>query len=109
MKRAGALFMPAAEFPRMSGVGNSVNRGNLPLTASLYAVMFSVGEVEAKTFALNVGHLRGERSQWCNRLLQKVREVAREAHTFGVDGSPSYGSDDAGDRSSCRSSGTLRA
>ena len=41
------------------------------LTALLFTVMFSVGEVAARNFALYVGHLRGERSQWCNRLLTK--------------------------------------
>ena len=47
----------ASEFPRTPRVGNSVNRGNLPLTALLFTVMFSVGEVAARNFFLYVGHL----------------------------------------------------
>jgi len=48
-----------------------VNKCIYLLTALLFTVMFSVGEVAARNFALYVGHLRGERSQWCNRLLTK--------------------------------------
>ena len=56
----------------MSGVGNSVNRGNPAQTLDnlLFAVRVLVGEeVAAGSFAPNIGHLRGKRSQRCNRLL----------------------------------------
>ncbi len=32
-------------------------------------------EVAAKNFVLNIGHLRGERSQWCNRLTTHKKVV----------------------------------
>jgi hypothetical protein len=37
--------------------------------------MIVAGEVEAKNFVLYIGHLRGEGSQWCNRLPEE-EEVA---------------------------------
>src|SRR5215217_2211402 len=71
-----SLHRTKARFPRSPFVGNRVNRGPYPLTDSLYAVMFFVGEVAAKNFAPNVGHLRGERSQWCNRLPRREGGIA---------------------------------
>jgi hypothetical protein len=38
--------------------------------------MFLVEEVEAENFVLNLGHLRGGGSQWCDRLLRTDGPVA---------------------------------
>jgi hypothetical protein len=58
--------------------------------------MLLAAEVEALNFVLNIGHL------WdvCEPVVQPAtsskKEVALEAHTFGVDGGPTYGGDGSG-------------
>ena len=51
------LTLLSFKFPRSPFVGNSVYRGNLPLTALLFSGIFSVGEVAARNFVLHVGRL----------------------------------------------------
>jgi hypothetical protein len=58
--------------------------------------MFTAGEAEAKNFVLNIGHLWDVCELVVQPTISRMKEVALEAHTFGVDGCVGYGSDGGG-------------
>jgi Zn-dependent metalloprotease len=58
----------------------------------VYGHAVSVEEVEAKNFVLYIGHL-GRREPVVQPTISSMKEVALEAHTFGVDSSVGYGGD----------------
>jgi hypothetical protein len=51
-------------------------------------------EVEAKNFVLNIGHLWDGRELMVQPTISRMKEVALEAHAFGVDRHHNDGSGD---------------
>jgi hypothetical protein len=79
----------------MSVLGSPLNKCIYLLTGLLCTVMFLGGEVAAKNFALDVGHL-GRREPVVQPATSQAKEAAHEAHLFGPGTDGGHGGDDGG-------------